>query len=87
MGVTAFEASQMALMWMTNHGSIRGPAGALPVPPLVSGKLADHGKVKDDASHPADRVGASQALKHFVRDWSKQVSVGGKLRFCPTSVS
>ncbi|EFQ31591.1 hypothetical protein CGRA01v4_01450 [Colletotrichum graminicola] len=33
-------------------------------------ELADHSKAKDDAGQPADRVSASQALKHFVRDWS-----------------
>ncbi|KZL83574.1 hypothetical protein CI238_08944 [Colletotrichum incanum] len=33
-------------------------------------ELADHSKAKDDAGQPADRVSTSQALKHFVRDWS-----------------
>ncbi|WYZ36820.1 hypothetical protein EsH8_II_000326 [Colletotrichum jinshuiense] len=33
-------------------------------------ELADHSKAKDEAGQPADRVSTSQALKHFVRDWS-----------------
>ncbi|OLN87252.1 Carnosine N-methyltransferase 2 [Colletotrichum chlorophyti] len=33
-------------------------------------ELASHSKAKDDAGQPADRVSTSQALKHFVRDWS-----------------
>ncbi|KAK1980071.1 N2227-like protein-domain-containing protein [Colletotrichum cereale] len=37
---------------------------------ITQKELADHSKAKDDAGQPADRVSASQALKHFVRDWS-----------------
>ncbi|KAK1723243.1 N2227-like protein-domain-containing protein [Colletotrichum acutatum] len=33
-------------------------------------ELDDHAKAKDNAGQPADRVSTSQALKHFVRDWS-----------------
>ncbi|CCF33516.1 hypothetical protein CH063_00142 [Colletotrichum higginsianum] len=33
-------------------------------------ELADHSKAKDNAGQAADRVSTSQALKHFVRDWS-----------------
>ncbi|KAL0941334.1 methyltransferase domain-containing protein [Colletotrichum truncatum] len=32
--------------------------------------LAVHSKLKDEAGQLADRVSVSQALKHFVRDWS-----------------
>ncbi|KAK7700975.1 hypothetical protein SLS64_010569 [Diaporthe eres] len=33
-------------------------------------ELAEHSKAKDAANQPAERVSVSQALKHFVRDWS-----------------
>ncbi|KAJ5018237.1 Carnosine N-methyltransferase [Colletotrichum sp. SAR 10_99] len=33
-------------------------------------ELAAHSKAKDAANQLADRVSVSQALKHFVRDWS-----------------
>lgn len=33
-------------------------------------ELAAHSKSKDAANQPPDRVSVSQALKHFVRDWS-----------------
>ncbi|OHE93431.1 hypothetical protein CORC01_11296 [Colletotrichum orchidophilum] len=37
---------------------------------ILHQELTDHAKAKDDAGQPAHRVSTSQALRHFVRDWS-----------------